>query len=363
MDNVRQLPDRRLIETEAADWLARLDSDQELEASEKSALTQWLARSPAHREALNELNAFWGSNVLTELMVPMGRTESAIAPAPVWTGRTIGFSGFAALVSCVLLYVAITTQNFSEPAFENNGIYITAVGQQQTISLDDGSQIQLNTNTQVEVSYGEQYRNVRLLQGEAYFEVASNPERPFRVYAGSGRVQAIGTAFTVHVADSGVKVMVTEGRIALASLGESVLDEALVDDLYMDLFVQAESRELATLDAGETVFLGAEDYHYPSQQNAVENIEILDESRLSRLQSWREGLLVFSGEPLEQVVSEISRYTTLSIEIVDPVLNDLQIGGRFRVGDLDNMFAALEANFDIEVERVSYNQVELKVVR
>ena len=363
MDNVRQLPDRRLIETEAADWLARLDSDLELELSEKQALTEWMGRSPAHREALNDLNAFWGNNMLTELMVPMGRTETALAPMPFWRGRAMGFGGLAALVFCVFVYVATTVPNFSEPAFVNNGLYITAVGQQQSISLEDGSQMLLNTNTQVEVSYGEHYRNIRLLQGEAYFEVASNPDRPFRVYAGSGRVQAIGTAFTVQVADAGVKVMVTEGRIALASLGEAISDEALMDDLYTDLFVHAESRELATLDAGQTVFLGAEGYLYPGQQNAIENIEILDESKLSRLQSWREGLLVFSGEPLEQVVSEISRYTTLSIEIVDPVLNDLQIGGRFRVGDLDNMFAALEANFDIEVERVDYNQVELRALR
>lgn len=363
MDNIRRFPNRRLIEREAADWLARLDSDKALEPFEKEVLSEWLARSPVHREALHNLNGFWRNNILTELMVPLGRHDSRSKVMPHGGHRSFVFGSFATAIFCVLAFTAISTLYFSEPAFENNGLYVTAVGQQKTLDLDDGSQIQLNTNSQVEVEYGDQYRNIRLLQGEAHFDVAKNPDRPFRVYAGSGRVQAIGTAFTVQIAPAGVNVLVTEGRIALASLGGTILDETLMEDLDKDPFVHTQSKELATLDAGESVFMGIEDNVYLSQLDVFENIEIVDESELSRRQSWREGLLVFSGEPLEQVVSEISRYTTLSIEIVDPDLKGLQIGGRFRVGDLDNMFAALETNFGIEVERVNYNQVELKAAK
>lgn len=363
MDNVHQFPDRQMIDREAADWLARLDSDKALEPIEKEALSEWLARSPVHREALHNLNGFWGNNILTELMVPLGRHDSRSKLMPYWGRRNFVFGSFATAVFCILALTAISTLRFSEPVFENNGLFVTAVGQQKILILDDGSQIQLNTNSQVEVEYGDQYRNIRLLQGEAYFDVAENPDRPFRVYAGSGRVQAIGTAFTVQIAPAGVKVLVTEGRIALASLGGTILDETLMKDLDKDPFVHTQSRELTTLDAGESVFMSMEDHVYLSQLGIAEDIEIVDESELSRLQSWREGLLVFSGESLEQVVAEISRYTTLSIEIVEPDLKGLQIGGRFRVGDIDNMFAALEANFGIEVDRVNYNQVELKAAK
>lgn len=363
MDNIRRFPDRRLIEAEAADWLARLDSDRALESFEKEALTEWLARSPDHREAIHSLNDFWSNNILTELMVPLGRQDSRRVQLPNWGRRTFVFGGFATACVCAVIIAAISSLQLTAPASENNGLYVTAVGQQRTIDLGDGSQIQLNTNSQVEVEYGDQYRNIRLLQGEAHFDVEKDLARPFRVYAGSGRVQAVGTAFTVHIEDVGVKVLVTEGRIALASLGGTVLNEALLEDLDKDPFVHTESINLGTLDAGESVFFGIEDHVYLSQRDILEEIQIVDESELSRLQSWREGLLVFAGEPLEQVVSEISRYTTLSIEIIDPDLKELQIGGRFRVGEIDNMFAALEANFGIEVERVNYNQVELKAAK
>ena len=69
------------------------------------------------------------------------------------------------------------------------------------------------------------------------------------------------------------------------------------------------------------------------------------------------GYWIFYGESLEQVVDEISRYTTMSIHITDPSIRDIQIGGRFRVGEIDEMFNALETNFDLKFTQNSYNQV------
>ena len=104
-----------------------------------------------------------------------------------------------------------------DPITAANGLYATAVGQQTTTVLPDGSQIILNTNSQIRVKYGDQYRQVHLLQGEALFTVAKNSSRPFRVYAGSGQIQAIGTAFSVYLKGPVVQVTVTEGRVALAT--------------------------------------------------------------------------------------------------------------------------------------------------
>lgn len=229
--------------------------------------------------------------------------------------------------------------------------------------------MQLNTNSQIEVEYNEGFRNINLLQGEAHFEVAKNPDHPFRVYAGMGRVQAVGTAFTVYLKDKGMNVLVTEGRVALASLGVSEHSRTSQEQagdirgVQLDPYVSSQSKNIGILEAGESVTLAVADSTGASERQLNHVVEVVDESELSRRQSWRDGLLVFSGEPLEQIVFEISRYTTVSIEIPDPDLKKIQIGGRFKVGDIDNMFDVLETNFGLQVNRLSYNRVELKAAQ
>lgn len=360
MDSVHNFPDRRVIREEAAAWLIRLDSETPLSKSEHADLHEWLARSPAHRRAINELNSFWSNNVLTELMVPLGKHDSA---AGIWTLLANRYlPGFGAVLATFFAVGLLLSIIFLSPnaAVETNGLYLTAVGQQQKVELADGSIIELNTNTQIEVEYTDQYRNLRLLQGEVHFDVTEDKDKPFRVYAGSGRVQAVGTAFSVHLVNDGVSVLVTEGQVALASLGSSLVDAENAAIAEIDPYVHSEPRELGTLDAGQSVVMDLVGRPLLAQQEVSAEIIQIEAEEVSRRQSWREGMLVFSGEPLEQVVDEISRYTTVSIEIDDPELRQMQIGGRFRVGEVANMFAALEANFGIEVEQVNYNQITIK---
>lgn len=357
MDNVRNFPDCSSIDEEAAAWLARLDADEKLSADEKNALREWLARSPRHQQALKSLAQFWSNNALTELMVPLGRQDQSgwlSALGAFFASRSFAAAAFASIaIVCSLFFFSSNTSQ------STNGLYVTAVGQQETILLEDGSTVYLNTNSQLQVNYEKGYRNLRLLQGEAYFEVAHAPDRPFRVYAGAGRVQALGTAFNVLLENSGMNLLVTEGTVALASLGAPLSSDDLSADQDIDPFVQSMSKELATVSAGERIDLNITDGLYYSHEELSGAVVAADEDALSRVQSWKEGYLYFSGEPLEEVVSEISRYTTVSIQISDPVLKDLQIGGRFKVGDTDSMFAALEANFGIEVNQLNYNKVEL----
>ena len=372
MTNISKFPDRNIIGQEAAEWLIRLDGDSEPVAQDLDDLREWLSRSPVHREELNSLNAFWSNNVLTELMVPLGRASRPYGLRSAFFGflrdHSFGLSGLAVASLCAVMLVNLW---FTTGAMtETNGIYLTAVGQQKTLTLADGSIVELNTNSQIEVAYGDRYRNIQLLQGEAYFDVVKDPEHPFRVYAGVGRVQAVGTAFSVYLQDRGMNVLVTEGRVALASLGISQRPDGghlIVDNQAnpssVDPYVETASKELGTLGAGQSVTLdGAldtSDSIETVRKELVDNVDIVDENEMFRRQSWREGLLVFSGETLEQVVEEISRYTTVSIEIVDPGLRQIQIGGRFKTGDIDKMFSALEANFGLEVNRPGYNRAQL----
>ena len=385
MDNLHAFPDRKAIEEEAVTWLIKLDSDKPLTSQEKGEFQEWLSRSAVHRESINQLSQFWGNNVLTELMVPLGKPEThrglwaGLLGSWVngWANSLTGSRAISATAAVTALAVSLMLVFGGQDVTQSNGLYVTAVGQQKSIVMFDGSTLQLNTNSQVEVSYNDSYRNIRLIQGQVHFDVAKNPELPFRVYAGSGRVQAVGTAFTVYLKDKDVDVLVTEGRVALAtlaptetpiaiSLSTSLEETAAAKDLHsiVDPYANSAAKNLGELDAGEAVTMTLSQNQLGQQTNentgsVLAPIKIISKKELKRRQSWRNGLLVFSGEPLEYVVNEISRYTTVSIEIADPQVRLMAIGGRFRVGDVDGMFNALEANFGLRVNRLAYNRVQL----
>jgi transmembrane sensor len=364
---VYEFPDRRVIEEEAGAWLIRLDGDEPPTAEERDTLREWLSRSPAHREELRSIAAFWGKmNVLTELAVPLGKPDSDVHPAGDKVSRRSIFArpqlGIAAAAVFLGLSVLIATHVQRESVIAGNGLYATAVGQRQTITMADGSIIQLNTNSQVQVEYSERYRNVRLLQGEGYFTVAKNPVRPFRVYAGTGRVEAVGTAFAVYLKDNEINVTVTQGRVALAALDSAIAlsSDTMGTDAEGAVPGEHYDHALGTLDAGQRTTIRTlvitED---AVAQSVVEPIETVDASELSRLLSWRRGLLIFAGDPLEHVVAEISRYSPVTVEIVDPKLKAIRIGGQFRAGDVDAMLDALQANFHMRVIRLRSNHVQI----
>ena len=369
MSNVSRFPDRRVIEQEAYEWLVKLDRDEPPSKEDLDALREWLSRGPVHRQELDKLNSFWSNNILTDLVVPLGRHDARSGLLAALGRKFPSRAALAATAATGMLAMALGLWLRFDPLTTTNDLYVTAVGQQKTVHLADGSTVQLNTNSQIQVEYNNQYRNVRLLQGEVYFEVAKNTESPFRVYAGAGRIQAIGTAFIVSLNDETMNVLVTEGRVALDTLGTSqpVADAAAFpapaeqhDTVDVDPYVHSSLYNLGIIKAAQSITLDMAESGEDSRQELVDAIEEIGTDELTRRQAWRHGLLVFAGEPLEQVVREVSRYTTVSVEIVDPELRTIQIGGRFRVGEVEEMFAALETNFDVEVSWLNYNRVQLK---
>ena len=94
---------------------------------------------------------------------------------------------------------------------------------------------------------------------------------------------------------------------------------------------------------------------------AQADIEQADPQEMARRLDWRSGFIVFNGDPLNEVVAEISRYTLMKIELTDPAMHNIKIGGQFRVGEMDAMLESLENNFGIRVKRVTYNYIQLSL--
>ena len=302
-------------------------------------------------------------NILPELAVPLESSEESSVPDTGGSDfKWVTAGRLSAIAATVVLGVALLyfSQMWTSPSADTNGYYSTAVGQQETIILSDGSTVLLNTNSQMKVEYSSDLRDIHLIQGEAHFSVAKDPNMPFRVFAGIGRIDAVGTAFAVHMNNGAVDVTVTEGQVALASAqraaststqSSSTRAGAPPDTGIVPVI------ELGRLKAGQVATISSDVDQQSNRVNTLDNLRSYNQETISKRLSWREGMVVFSGEPLDEVVREISRYTTVRIDFADPSVRSIRIGGRFPVGETDTMFEALETNFGLEVTRLDHDHV------
>lgn len=390
MKQILEFPDREAIEQQAAEWLIRLDGDTPLAPLEIEALREWMHRSPAHKAELNSFGDFWSNQSLVALPITLEDLYQSQPAPPVktWQWRAPQFTALATFALVGLLLIFTLSDNST-----NNGLYAAAVGEQRQLELPDGSVIYLNTNSQVQIDYTATTRNILLLQGEAHFDVAKNPERPFNVYAGGGLVQAVGTAFTVFFKDDeAIDVTVTEGKVALSALSikQGQLQVGTAGKRATPTQQQASNTspsvkpatktpeanpnsnqalayyasipvdKLGELEAGQVTTLIVAQQPQAQSTYKLDQIKTIAQDELERRGAWRSGLLIFTGNSLEDVVAEISRYTTLNIEIVDPALKKIRIGGQFSVdGSTSALFDALEANFGLTVTQLDYNRVKI----
>jgi transmembrane sensor len=343
VNNVVEFEARTSIERQAREWLVRMDGDEPLTQAEIEALREWMQRSVLHREELTRICKFWRqANVLSGLSGPPASVAEKPNPRGGHWPRTTAIAA-----SALLVWVIVTWWGLQGSNWTTNGSYRTAIGEQKSIALSDGSSIRLNTDSVVEVEYSKDSRTIRLLQGEALFSVVHDPNRAFEVYAADSVVRAVGTAFAVHLDGSKVDVTVTKGVVDVAEVSPQPAAAP-----RKQLEGNPRRSSLGQLKAGEVTSVGGGSDHMEVQR--------LAESELQRKMAWQEGYLAFSGEPLSQVIEQVNRYSPMVLELGDPKLASVAIGGRFRIGDLDAVLDALETNFGIQVHRVDEHSIRLE---
>jgi transmembrane sensor len=225
------------------------------------------------------------------------------------------------MIGALAAATAAVTATVGWRLLDNVELHRTKVGERRVVALKDGSRVTLNTASTVEVSFSGAERRVRLVRGEALFEVAHDARRPFLVDAGGARFRALGTAFNVRLRPDVVELTVTQGVVGVAA-GEGAV----------------ETRVAARIAAGGGAVV---------RSGAVAPT-VLDDQHLRQRTAWQDGVLEFDGESLAQVVGEFNRYRRQPIVIGDARLEALRIGGRFEVDEADKFLAALTSSFPIE---------------
>jgi len=344
-------PDMAALDAEAAAWVARFDAG-DVSAKDQAAFQAWLNSSPLHRQAIAEYGSFWSE--FDQLGQLTGGVEVRQEPV-VQTRRPFQFSGarywLAACAASVLVMVAaggVVRQEIparpsvqlaaAAPRLPIRQSYATAIGGQRKFTLADGSVVTLNTNSQIDVELLHDRRDIHLVRGEAYFDVVHDKTRPFTVYADRYVVRDIGTAFAVHLLEKClVNVRVTKGSVEIAA--RTARRGKLAN----------EPKSLGVIVAGHDVVFGQK----------IERAEVVSDAELGRKLAWRQGQLIYSGQPLAEVLDDISRYSDIQIELADPALRNLPVGGAFSVNQTDAIIAALQNNFGVRAEWIDARHVRL----
>jgi transmembrane sensor len=334
MSDIVRLKTQTQIDNEAAVWTWRLDSGG-LTAAERGDLEAWLREDARHRRAFEELSRTW--SVLDRLAERVQEQKIvAFAPAENRRRTFLGRKGYWETAAAALLLIALGTALWMTRR-AGMQLIATAVGQQRYVTLADGSQLTLNTNTLLAVRLTPQRRDIYLRRGEAHFDVVHEAARPFFVHAGDAVIRDVGTQFEVRLkSNRDIDVLVNEGQVEV--LGpRAAVGPASPDSGASGL----NAGWVRALSAGEQLFIAGPDLKI----TAVSPQQLADDL------AWRQGALVFDGEPLSKALAEVGRYTPARIVLTGPTVATLHISGRFRTDDVAGFFQALQAALPVRVSQ------------
>ncbi len=333
------------IAAEAAVWVARLHGPDRSSRMERECLG-WQQRSAAHRLAFERCTETWQDVALVSL-VDAFASANPHRPEPRATGWKFGPDrsrwalGLVAvvLVSAGLVFVQLR---------RDEGLYETGIGEQRTVILDDGTRVSLNTDSRLRVDLDARQRTVHADDGEALFEVARDPQRPFVVSARGSEIVAAGTVFDVRLSsdrgshDEALAVTLIEGQLTVRrAAGDGPDDVAPPKPLSMQ--------------PGERISL----VRSPVGSGAAPTLKV-DRPPIDEVVAWKRGEAVFEDVSLADAVAEMNRYNRTQIVLLGgPSVANLRVSGMFRTGDAANFAQAVAALHGLVV-REGAGRLELR---
>lgn len=296
------------VDKAAAQWAARLDR-AELGRDDQDGLNRWLDEDVRHVGAFARAQAVLAR---LDMAVALGDDFGTQPPrAPLLSRRgLLGAGAAGAAIAASAAWIAF------RPSFTT---YTTGKGEVRLIPLADGSVITLNTASRVDVHLGSRRRELRLIAGEALFEVAKDRRRPFLVDAGPAAVEALGTAFTVRNTQDRLVVNVQQGTVEVSSTEASFGPQSLGANMRAEAHLRDGILRVSKVD--------------PSQQ--IDDL------------AWRDGRIAFHGETMREAADELARYSDTQIVFADNGAAARTISGYFSATDVMGFARAASESLDL----------------
>ena len=321
----------------AALWFARLQGD-DVPPRDRREFERWLKADARNAAAWEDLDRTWNNLAAIERDPAFAALRADALGAgerrPHWNRRTLGLAaaGLVAAVGGGIVGKRWLSGEASRAPAADEPVFSTAVGERSTFRLADNSVVTLSTDSAVRVNHWAEERRLTLLRGQAFFQVAKDPSRPFVVAAGDKRVTAVGTAFDVRMDPGKLSVTLVEGRVRIAA----------------DAPANGHGGERRVEMSAGSRFVAADPADW-----LISAVDTAKES------AWLKGRLVFDGEPLSAVVAEMNRFSERKLMLADPGLGATPVSGVFKTGQIDAFVAALKTYGLADVGRADGERVEL----
>ncbi len=294
----------------ALEWLVHLHSGSETE-QDWAEYQSWKAADAGQRQAAEQAERLW-----------QGLGSALTRPATSRLKR-------AARLSLLILALGVAgVAGFAGGLFGAPGAYFpderTATGERRSLTLPDGSRLELDAATSLDIDFSDRQRRLVLHAGRIFVAVSPDRQRPFQVAASGGTVRALGTAFAVGMESDAVDVVVAEHAVRVA-------------------FPDEAAGPSVEVQAGSQV-----SYAPATGLGQPRPVEIRNRT------AWRRGLFLFENRPLGAVVAELERYRRGRIVIADNALKDLPVTGIFETGDSDALLDAVAAALPVQVHKLPW---------
>jgi transmembrane sensor len=332
----------------AALWLERLQRDDP--DQDDDAFGRWLASSDANQQAWARALDLWDAFDEPEADETLGGLRAEALTLRGSRPAAVGGFWYAAAASIAAVAVlGVLVANFGGDALRHRPSqvadagppdlrafgrpdYVTAVGQRSAVRLADGTRVELDTNSALDVAYDGGRRSVRLVRGQAFFDVVHDAAHPFRVAAGGRVVTDVGTRFDIRLQGDQTRILLMDGAVRVTP----------GDDPS-----RAPSGQAQTLSPGQELIVRA------GQADEIVRADV------ERAADWRRGVVQFDNTSLAEAVSELNRYTSRPLVIRDAKVGALRISGAFRTGDTARFAETLQTLYPVRVTPLGNGQMEI----
>lgn len=334
------------VEKAAADWTLRIDRG--LTAEEQDEYTEWLARDPSHREAMAVCE--WGWDEFDRLAGLQTTRHAQVDPDLLAPGNEFAPETHAKrnwirwLVAVPIAAALALTVYLSWPNIEPSGLEVKPalelMARIEQRTLNDGSRVEINRGAEVEIAYTAAERRVYLRKGEANFEVAKDPNRPFVVNVAGVDVRAVGTIFSVKLSEDEVDVIVTEGKVRVRPKGSANLKDDLIPDSFLEIGQRAKVKLTQNLPTIE--------------------ISKLSHTEIEEAHRWQPRLLDFDSAPLGEIVAEFNRSNPIQVVLGDPTLEMTSLSSSFWSDNVEGFVRLMESSFGMKAEWRGSREIVLR---